>query len=887
MVQDGDDGGSLMGAPVDSGHDLWPRRPDEPRGQPEVLELVVEQPEQATATRGWTGPAALAAAVLLDAAILWLVRNQLTTLSPIQAVQIATALCVVPALVGIVWLLAQRTSRAEAHRFGQTSRAMRAEAAALEDRIATLSQHIDVQRAHLNDQLAALAHTGDAAATRLETIGRALAGEIERADAHAHRLADAAEMAHASVAELLAAIPAARADSEEIGRRIDQAGLSAAAQVAALDAQLSTLADRAHEADVVATTAAERLAANIARISEASDGVGLRLDRAGATMATTVEALIARTEQSVEQARAGLGAEGEALVAALATHQAQLDSGARETAAAIARQAQAMADAADQARATLDAQGEMMIATLRAHQEALDATARAGAERLEQQADRVDTRLREAHGALGTQGEALLATLGTHQAALDASARDGAALLAGQIDAIEGRLEQARATLEVIGEAGTQALAERLEAIDRAVDHIAGRFEGQAGAGDTMIAGLHAAIESVEQRMAALQDQGEQRSQRLAASISALGGSADAMTEALKAGEAMATRTIGTTETLLVALDAAAREIDETLPEALDRLDGRIGASRSVVAQAKPELLALVTAAESTHDAIESIADVIATQRRTLDELGTGLSATLGQGRDQLAALDQSVAATLDRTQRFAGEAAPQLLDALERVRDTAELAAERAREALTAVIPQAAATMGDAATEAMRRATGDTVVRQVDAIADATRVAVEAATQATERLAAQVDTIATQSALVETRIGEARQERETAEKDMLTRRVATLIERLNSASIDITRAFAPDIADSAWAAYLKGDRGVFTRRAVRLLDASQAAAVVELYDGDAGFRDQVNRYIHDFEAMLRMILAQAEGSPLGVTLLSSDMGKLYVALAQAIERLR
>ena len=37
----------------------------------------------------------------------------------------------------------------------------------------------------------------------------------------------------------------------------------------------------------------------------------------------------------------------------------------------------------------------------------------------------------------------------------------------------------------------------------------------------------------------------------------------------------------------------------------------------------------------------------------------------------------------------------------------------------------------------------------------------------------------------------------------------------------------------------------------------------------------------------LRGILAERDGSPLGVTLLSSDMGKLYVALAQAIERLR
>ncbi|GAA3271949.1 hypothetical protein GCM10020258_47650 [Sphingomonas yabuuchiae] len=73
----------------------------------------------------------------------------------------------------------------------------------------------------------------------------------------------------------------------------------------------------------------------------------------------------------------------------------------------------------------------------------------------------------------------------------------------------------------------------------------------------------------------------------------------------------------------------------------------------------------------------------------------------------------------------------------------------------------------------------------------------------------------------------------------------------------------------------------------MRILDSHQARGIADLYDEDPKFRDHVNRYIHDFEAMLRGVLAQRDGSPLGVTLLSSDMGKLYVALAQAIERLR
>ena len=73
---------------------------------------------------------------------------------------------------------------------------------------------------------------------------------------------------------------------------------------------------------------------------------------------------------------------------------------------------------------------------------------------------------------------------------------------------------------------------------------------------------------------------------------------------------------------------------------------------------------------------------------------------------------------------------------------------------------------------------------------------------------------------------------------------------------------------------------------AVRLLNADEQALVVGLCDTNPSFRDAVNRYIHDFEAMLRIVLAQREGASLGVTLLSSDIGKLYVALAQAIDRL-
>ena len=116
---------------------------------------------------------------------------------------------------------------------------------------------------------------------------------------------------------------------------------------------------------------------------------------------------------------------------------------------------------------------------------------------------------------------------------------------------------------------------------------------------------------------------------------------------------------------------------------------------------------------------------------------------------------------------------------------------------------------------------------------------------------------------------------------------MALVTESLNSHAIDITGALSSEVTDTAWAAYLKGDRGIFTRRAVKLLDSGQAREISVLYQRDDDFRSHVNRYIHDFESMLATLLATPDGNALSVTMLGSDIGKLYVAMAQAIERLR
>jgi hypothetical protein len=711
------------------------------------------------------GPYALVAvAVLWVVGLIWLARATLGTMPPLALAQFGAALATVPALAGIAWLIALRTSRAEADRFGATARAMQAEAAALERTVAQLAAALEDNRQRIADQVRQLGAIGDSATARLAGIGRGLSEEIDQADVHARSLAEAAGVAQNNLSILLATMPRAQAEVEAMAERIDLAGLSAGEHTAALDAQVVALADRGREAEVVAGGAAQKLGAHIARMEATSETAGVRLEAVTGEMSSAVDALLGRIADAVDESRKGIAA----------------------------------------------------------------------------------------------QGDAMLAMVGANQAALDAAARETA-----------------------------ESLAERIGVIEIVIDRIAARLDVQRAAGDGLVGDLEGGIARVGAQLDQLHQQGVARSQHLAASISALGGSADAMTEALAAGDAMATKAIATTESLLTALDAATREIDETLPPAIDRLDARVVAAKAVVVAAKPELLALVTAAESTHDAIEAIAQVIADQRRNVDTLTGTLLDTLATGRAKADAMGQMVDEAADRANRFAEEAAPRLLEALLRVRDTATQAADHARDVLARVIPEASEALERSGTAALRRAVEGGLERQIAQIASTAETAVEAANRAAERLDQQIRAIDASTASVDTRLEVARAERDEANQESFARRASLLIEALNSAAIDITRTFAPDVADSAWAAYLKGDRGVFTRRAVRLLDGVEQREIARLYDDDYAFRDQVNRYIHDFESMLRTILMQRDGSPLGVTLLSSDMGKLYVALAQAIERLR
>ena len=139
-------------------------------------------------------------------------------------------------------------------------------------------------------------------------------------------------------------------------------------------------------------------------------------------------------------------------------------------------------------------------------------------------------------------------------------------------------------------------------------------------------------------------------------------------------------------------------------------------------------------------------------------------------------------------------------------------------------MIPESVAALVAATESAVRRGGERAGQVQVAEIGTASHMALAAARAASERLTRQLLTIGETAAAIEGRIADDRAEREQHEAENLSRRVALIIDGLNSTAIDVTKILSNEAGDAAWAAYLKGDRGVFTRRAVRLLEFGRGA---------------------------------------------------------------
>ena len=287
------------------------------------------------------------------------------------------------------------------------------------------------------------------------------------------------------------------------------------------------------------------------------------------------------------------------------------------------------------------------------------------------------------------------------------------------------------------------------------------------------------------------------------------------------------------------------------------------------------------------------------------DERLTGTGQTIAEQQDRFSALlacvDEGVgdaqskltelASMLAQVEREAtdlsAETAPALVSALVQVKEAAAHAAERAREAIEGIIPESAGKLSDETRAALERVIRESIEDRLREVETVAARAVESARSASDRLTQQMLVLGQSASALEQHIEETKKEQSEKDSEAFARRVSLLIDSMHSAAIDVGKILSDEIDDKAWGAYLKGNRGVFTSRAVRLIDGSETRPIRAHYETDLEFQRSVNRYVHDFEAMLRRVLVERDGGMIAVTLISSDMGKLYAALGQAIDRRR
>lgn len=761
-------------------------------------------------------------------------------------------------LVAVAWLLVMRNSRREASRFGDVAQALARESAALEARLSTVNSELSLAREFIAAQSRDLEslgrvaverlsqHAGELASlvadngTRVETLGSVSAAALENMEKLRGQLPVIASSAKDVTNTIAAAGHTAQAQLDELGagfNRLSQVGLSSEQQVAALtakvDAALGEFARQAEQLDAIAT-------ARFAALAERGEAFRGELD------AHEVAAL------------ASIRTRAAALAAELAETRSMLDRSEEESLVSLRARLNSVRDEGTAiGRALRDAE----IAALEAWQKATN---------------RLVDDLRSAIDQVSEIDEKALASARTRLAELAREAEDVDQRLTERDRAFAEELEQRRNDLAARHEQFGDTLKAQMDALDQVLAQRQSEQDERARQMLAYTTEIGSQLATYGEQISEAAAQGGTAQRELAASLAALAERLAASREALIDTDQTVLALTDNSVRLLELIQASANHAANELPTALNasesrlaEIEARVDALRTVAGEAEARGAGLLTQVERSDELLAEIAGKTQQQAGVLSTIQQNLAATRGEGLALAEQAQAELKSAIEALVAAAREAVSEIENgSAAAVNALAERLAEQSGAAIDAAVQARTVPVAEQLEAAAARAAG---------------VSREAATQLRDQLA-KVNDLASN---LERRVAQTRTRAEEQVDNDFARRVALITESLNSNAIDIAKAMDSDVSDTAWAAYLKGDRGIFTRRAVRLLEPNESKAISRLYQEEPGFREHVSRYIHDFEAMLRQLLSTRDGHALGVTLLSSDMGKLYVALAQAIERLR
>ncbi|WP_155263008.1 hypothetical protein [Sphingomonas segetis] len=490
------------------------------------------------------------------------------------------------------------------------------------------------------------------------------------------------------------------------------------------------------------------------------------------------------------------------------------------------------------------------------------------------------SRVGEAHVGFSAVLDALLertsATLGEIRTGIDV-----------QSAAVEALVQQASAGIGKAGAEASESLAANVGQANSSLETLSLRVAEQDRASQKMIAEIDRGLSMIDERFGELAANGDERANRFLESLSRARTELDTLASQASSQDMAIGSIAERTATLRESIDKLTDEIRDNLGTAIGEAQGGADRLTETAGALRPELSWLRDATVEAGERLSATGATIAEQQDRFAALLASVDDGVGDAQSKLSNLASTLAQVEREAADLSAETAPALVSALVQVKEAAAHAAERAREAIESVIPASAGKLSDETRAALERAIKESVEDRLRDVENVAARAIDSARSASERLTQQMVTIGQSAAALEQHIEETQKDQREKDSEAFARRVSLLIDSMHSAAIDVGKILSDEIDDKAWGAYLKGNRGVFTSRAVRLIGGSESRAIRAHYDSDLEFQRSVNRYVHDFESMLRRVIAERDGGIIAVTLMSSDMGKLYAALAQTIDKRR
>ena len=621
---------------------------------------------------------------------------------------------------------------------------------------------------------------------------------------------------------------------------------------------------------------AERTAA----LSDAAWQADHRLDEAGALL-DRFEARFAALGEQLGTVATAVAAHDERLAAGLAgfdTRSAALTRAADAATQASAALAETVPAATLQA-ATLhdrlgatDADLQGQLAQTRALMVAVDSAAATASRQIAGLIGAADAAAAALGAPIAALNAAGVAALGRADAAVAATHE----ALLGHADALAVHAESARASLHHIGDDAAGRAEKHLGHLQAAAAQLTGEIDHQAARYAVFIEQLERGFGTLDARLVA----------SVAAGRTGLDTIASGMVEARDAINALAAPIEASRNGIAgVASGAdAARTATET---AMLAIDATLPAAAGKVAAMTTELAALRASAGRLSTPIDAGTATIAAANDAMASARAGLETSARRVGDALAAALAVIADIETRAGGTALASAAQLVDVFGRVRDVANQTAGTMRASLSAVVAEAETALAEAGSARADAAFGTPVRAALAELAAANTRTADTAQVAAERITARLLALTATVADVERRRADADNTQDRRIRDDIASRSASLLASMDAAAIDIAALLGAEIDAAAWGRWLAGDRGLFLRRAVRVVDARTAAAIAGHWNGQSDFREVATRFIGEFEALIARVQPEGKGRDLALALLSSDPGKLYIALSQSTDRLK